>query len=67
MALTDLPTLPHAKNITMHQPYNNLRERFGSSLTAQAFDLLNKMLTYDPKKVRMSGTRFFLGSALPVS
>ena len=37
------------------QPYNNLRKRF-PYLTQSGFDLLNKFLTYDPKK-RITGEK----------
>ncbi|RDD41238.1 Cyclin-dependent kinase 11B [Trichoplax sp. H2] len=43
--------LPVAKKVTFtEQPYNRLRDRFGAYLTDQGFDLLNRFLTYDPKK-----------------
>lgn len=41
--------LPQVKvmNIAVH-PYNVLRNRFGATLTDVGFDLLNRLLTYDP-------------------
>ena len=34
-----------------NQPYNHLRKKFPPSLLTQnGFDLLNRFLTYDPKK-----------------
>jgi len=41
--------LPNAKKISIHQPYSTLRHRF-KNLSEQGFDLMNRMLTYDPKK-----------------
>lgn len=43
--------LPQVKkmNIVQH-PYNNLRSRFGANFTNEGFNLLNSLLTYDPKK-----------------
>ena len=42
--------LPVAKKVTFtKQPYNNLRKKF-PYLTGSGFDLLNRFLTYDPKK-----------------
>ncbi|CAH1775744.1 unnamed protein product [Owenia fusiformis] len=44
----DLPTM---KKCTFAEyPYNTLRNRFGSYLTEKGFELVNKFLTYDPKK-----------------
>ena len=48
--------LPVVKKVTFtKQPYNNLRKRF-PYLTQSGFDLLNKFLTYDPKK-RITGEK----------
>jgi cell division cycle 2-like protein len=45
-----LSELPSAKKISIsHQPYNNLRQKF-PFITENTFDLLNRMLTYDPTK-----------------
>ncbi|KAI9347285.1 kinase-like domain-containing protein [Obelidium mucronatum] len=42
--------LPNAKSFTFkHQPFNNLKLRF-PSLTANGIDLMEKLLTYDPKQ-----------------
>uniref|UniRef100_A0ABK0LRM0 Protein kinase domain-containing protein n=2 Tax=Rattus norvegicus TaxID=10116 RepID=A0ABK0LRM0_RAT len=41
--------LPAVKKMTFSEyPYNNLRKRFGASLSDQGFDLMNKFLTYFP-------------------
>ncbi len=50
-------SLPVAKSITHHQPYSNLRARF-KNLSEEAYDVLNRMLTYDPKK-RITGILFY--------
>ncbi|XP_020107019.1 cyclin-dependent kinase G-2 [Ananas comosus] len=49
--------LPHVKANFVKQPYNRLREKFPPtsfsgrpSLSEAGFDLLNKLLTYDPEK-----------------
>nr|CAD1819994.1 unnamed protein product [Ananas comosus var. bracteatus] len=49
--------LPHVKANFVKQPYNKLREKFPPtsfsgrpSLSEAGFDLLNKLLTYDPEK-----------------
>eukprot|EP01116_Phalansterium_solitarium_P002739 TRINITY_DN1295_c0_g1_i1.p1 TRINITY_DN1295_c0_g1~~TRINITY_DN1295_c0_g1_i1.p1 ORF type:complete len:511 (+),score=123.95 TRINITY_DN1295_c0_g1_i1:109-1533(+) len=43
--------LKSAKKVNFfHQPYNNLKSRLPPTTTEAAFDLLNKMLTYDPKQ-----------------
>ncbi|EDO40841.1 predicted protein, partial [Nematostella vectensis] len=43
--------LPHVKKMTFTEyPYNQLRNRFGTYLTDKGFSLLNRFLTYDPKK-----------------
>jgi len=42
-------SLPHSKKISLNQPYSNLRHRF-KNLTNEGFDLLNRMLAYDPKR-----------------
>jgi len=43
-------SLPNVQNITFnHSPDSSLREKF-PNLSDNGFDLLNKMLTYDPKK-----------------
>ena len=48
--------LPVVKKVTFtKQPYNNLRKRF-PYLTQSGFDLLNKFLTYDPKR-RITGEK----------
>lgn len=52
------PTLPNVKKVNfVKQPYNNLRSKFPATafggrpaLSEAGFDLLNKMLTYDPEK-----------------
>ncbi len=45
-----LSELPNAKKINFsHQPYNNLRQKF-PFITEACYDLLNRMLTYDPVK-----------------
>lgn len=42
--------LPAIKQFTFKKfPYNRLQEKF-PVITSSAFDLLSKMLTYDPKK-----------------
>ncbi|KAJ3025440.1 UNVERIFIED_CONTAM: hypothetical protein HDU68_007124 [Siphonaria sp. JEL0065] len=42
--------LPNAKSFNFkHQPFNNLKLRF-PSLTANGIDLMEKLLTYDPKQ-----------------
>jgi len=41
--------LPLAKSVSLSQPYNNLRQKF-SRLSEQGLDLLNRLLTYDPRK-----------------
>ncbi|KAJ3073134.1 hypothetical protein HDU98_002170 [Podochytrium sp. JEL0797] len=42
--------LPNAKSFNFkHQPFNNLKLRF-PSLTANGIDLMQKLLTYDPKQ-----------------
>ena len=42
--------LPNAKKVNFpNRPYNNLRRQF-SFITEAAFDLLNRMLCYDPSK-----------------
>jgi len=47
--------LPNAKKVNFAvQPYNNLRQKF-PHVTDKTFDLLNKLLTYDPEK-RLSAT-----------
>src|SRR5689334_11492338 len=41
--------LPNAKKINFaKQPYNNLKNRLSGQITESCFDLLNKMLIYDP-------------------
>jgi len=46
-----LSELPNAKKINFGlQPYNNLKNRFSGQITESCFDLLNRMLTYDPTK-----------------
>ena len=48
--------LPIVKKVTfVKRPYNNLRKRF-PYLTKSGFDLLNKFLTYDPKR-RITGEK----------
>eukprot|EP00741_Cyanophora_paradoxa_P025593 tig00000383_g24697.t1 len=45
-----LSELPGAKGMALpHQPYNNLAQKFRGH-SALAVDLLNRMLTYDPRK-----------------
>ena len=45
-----LSDLPNAKKLNFsHQPYNSLRQKF-PYITEACYDLLNSMLTYDPKK-----------------
>jgi cell division cycle 2-like protein len=54
----DFITLPSVKKIKFaHQPYNNLRQSFpkispngGPTVSDLGFDLLNKLLAYDPKR-----------------
>ncbi|ORY38525.1 putative cell division cycle 2 [Rhizoclosmatium globosum] len=42
--------LPHAKSFNFkHQPFNNLKLRF-PSLTANGIDLMERLLTFDPKQ-----------------
>lgn len=50
-------SLPGIKGNIVKQPYNHLRKRFPAAtftgspvLTELGFDLLNKLLTYDPEK-----------------
>jgi cell division cycle 2-like protein len=46
-----LSELPGAKKLNFTQrPYNTLRAKMGTLITEACYDLLNKMLTYDPKK-----------------
>jgi len=46
-----LMDLPIAKKINFpHQPYNSLASNFNNRLSQAGFDLLNRMLTYDPEK-----------------
>eukprot|EP01118_Nematostelium_gracile_P002232 TRINITY_DN1246_c0_g1_i1.p1 TRINITY_DN1246_c0_g1~~TRINITY_DN1246_c0_g1_i1.p1 ORF type:complete len:488 (+),score=132.10 TRINITY_DN1246_c0_g1_i1:77-1540(+) len=43
--------LPHSKKINFgNQPYNHLKNKFTGQITEACFDLMNKMLTYDPEK-----------------
>jgi len=43
-------SLPSFKSIKLpHQPYNNLKQKF-PQLSQHGIDLLNRLLTYDPKK-----------------
>uniref|UniRef100_A0A8C2UZY2 Cyclin-dependent kinase 11B n=1 Tax=Chinchilla lanigera TaxID=34839 RepID=A0A8C2UZY2_CHILA len=43
--------LPAVKKMTLSKyPYNNLRKRFGVLLSDQGFDLMNKFLTYFPRR-----------------
>lgn len=42
--------MPNAKKFNFNmQPYNNLKQKF-PQISDSAFDLLNKLLTYDPAK-----------------
>eukprot|EP01118_Nematostelium_gracile_P012303 TRINITY_DN4478_c0_g1_i1.p1 TRINITY_DN4478_c0_g1~~TRINITY_DN4478_c0_g1_i1.p1 ORF type:complete len:259 (+),score=62.01 TRINITY_DN4478_c0_g1_i1:437-1213(+) len=45
----EFSSLPHAKMVNIQQPYSTLRHRF-EDLSNEGFDLLERMLTYDPKK-----------------
>lgn len=48
--------LPMVKKVTfVNYPYNQLRKRFGTSITEKGFKLLNRFLTYCPSK-RISAT-----------
>ncbi|XP_070207735.1 cyclin-dependent kinase 11B-like isoform X2 [Littorina saxatilis] len=63
--------LPGFKKVTFPQhPYNSLRNRFGSMLSDIGFDLLNRLLTYDPKRrIDAKGSldhKWFEESPLPV-
>ncbi|XP_014661785.1 PREDICTED: cyclin-dependent kinase 11A-like isoform X2 [Priapulus caudatus] len=43
--------LPAVKKVTFaNHPYNALRNKFGSYLSDHGFDLINRFLTYDPKR-----------------
>ncbi|CAM6102171.1 unnamed protein product [Calypogeia fissa] len=53
----EFPKLPGVKCNFVRQPYNKLRERFPATafagrptLSENGFDLLNRLLTYDPQK-----------------
>lgn len=63
--------LPAVKKMTFTEyPFNNLRNKFGAYLTDKGFDLLNRFLTYDPKR-RIAAAdalnhEYFNESPLPV-
>mmetsp|Transcript_9304 Transcript_9304/g.40591 ORF Transcript_9304/g.40591 Transcript_9304/m.40591 type:complete len:367 (-) Transcript_9304:55-1155(-) len=63
--------LPNARKVKFSkQPYNFLRKKFPTTLTNNGFDLLNRMLTYDPEK-RITASEamkhpFFTEPPLPV-
>lgn len=63
--------LPAVKKMTFTEyPFNNLRNKFGAYLTDKGFDLLNRFLTYDPKR-RITAEKaltheYFSESPLPV-
>jgi len=63
--------LPMVKKVTFaEKPYNNLRKRFEHNLTNCGLDLMNKLLTYDPKR-RVTAEdalkhEYFTESPLPV-
>jgi cell division cycle 2-like protein len=43
--------LPLTKQLNFPQfPYNTLRSRFGNYLSDRGFELINKLLTYDPDR-----------------
>jgi len=48
----DFPSLPSTQKVTfVEQPYNKLRQKFpcdATGLSDKGFELLNRMLTYDP-------------------
>ncbi|XP_063716886.1 cyclin-dependent kinase 11B-like [Symsagittifera roscoffensis] len=47
----DWPNLPMVKKIVFTEyPYNNLRNKFGTSLTEKGIALLNGFLTFDPNR-----------------
>jgi cell division cycle 2-like len=63
--------LPLSKKLNLPQfPYNTLRSRFGNYLSDKGFELINKLLTYDPAR-RISAeealkNEFFKESPLPI-
>ncbi len=63
--------LPLAKQLQFPNfPYNTLRSRFGKYLSENGFELINKLLTYDPAR-RISAEDalkhdFFKESPLPI-
>lgn len=50
----EFSSLPNVKNVTFaEQPYNKLRQKFprdSTGLSDKGFELLNRLLTYDPSK-----------------
>ncbi|XP_078741915.1 cyclin-dependent kinase 11B-like, partial [Lampetra fluviatilis] len=63
--------LPAVKKMSFTEhPYNNLRKRFGTLLSDQGFDLINKFLTYCPARRVQADTalhhRYFSESPLPI-
>jgi len=50
----EFSSLPNVKNVTFaEQPYNKLRQKFqrdSTGLSEKGFELLNRLLTYDPSK-----------------
>jgi cell division cycle 2-like protein len=63
--------LPLAKSLNFPNfPYNTLRSRFGNYLSNKGFELINKLLTYDPTR-RISAeealrSEYFQETPLPV-